>query len=95
MLGTSSAAAVMDDMGVAATFNVALHVPALKEPDIRAVLVHLAAFHPAEVRYMGFFDPRYRFSLVPLSVSHLSSGPSHTWSFACMPEEACSRHACR
>ncbi len=50
MLGTTSAAAVMDDMGVAATFNVALHVPALKEADIRAVLAHLAAFHPSDVR---------------------------------------------
>eukprot|EP00884_Botryococcus_braunii_P005505 jgi/Botrbrau1/14956/Bobra.0018s0059.1 len=49
ILGTSSSAAVMDDMGIAAAFNVVLHVPKLHEEEIRMVLVTLDAFAPSEV----------------------------------------------
>ena len=65
VLGTTSAAAVMDDMGVAAAFNVALHVPALKEPDIRAVLARLAAFHPSDVRLEQSAMPPKRAHVLP------------------------------
>ena len=40
----------MDDMGMKETFNVCLHVPALREEGIRAVLQHLEAFAPSDVR---------------------------------------------
>ena len=56
VLGTTSAAGVMDDMGVAATFNVALHVPSLREEGIHAVLTHLAVFHPSDVRSLPWRD---------------------------------------
>ena len=50
VLGTSSAPQVMADMGVADAFNVALHVPALREAEIATVLKALNAFEPREVR---------------------------------------------
>ena len=39
----------MSDMGVADTFNVPLHVAALREPAIRTVLLQQKAFRPDEV----------------------------------------------
>jgi vesicle-fusing ATPase len=50
IVGTSSSPGVMEDMGIAAAFNVVLHVPRLHEPEIRTVLTALDAFDPAEVR---------------------------------------------
>lgn len=50
ILGTSSSPGVMDDMGIAAAFNVVLHVPKLHEAEIRAVLIALNVFASHEVR---------------------------------------------
>ena len=47
--GTSSAPAIMEDMGFSSAFNVQLHVPALKEADVQAVLSSLSAFSAADV----------------------------------------------
>ncbi|CAL8461921.1 g1452 [Coccomyxa elongata] len=49
VVGTTSAPAVMEDMGIAATCNVCLHVPALREADVRAVLAALQAFAPTDL----------------------------------------------
>ena len=49
VLGTTSNAAVMEEMEVASTFNVVLHVPKLKEAEIAAVLQTIHAFAPNEV----------------------------------------------
>lgn len=58
VVGTTSAPAVMEDMGIAATCNVCLHVPALREADIAAVLAALQAFAPQDVRsYPGSSPP--------------------------------------
>lgn len=40
----------MVDMGVADAFNVALHVPALREAEVATVLKALNAFAPDEAR---------------------------------------------
>lgn len=50
VVGTTSAPVVMEDMGIAATCNVCLNVPALREADVRAVLAELKAFAPQGVR---------------------------------------------
>lgn len=50
VIGTTSVAAVMEDMEVTTTFNVVLHVPKLKEMEITAVLKAIKAFAPDEVR---------------------------------------------
>lgn len=50
VIGTTSVAAVMEDMEVTTTFNVVLHVPKLKEVEITAVLKAIKAFAPDEVR---------------------------------------------
>ena len=42
----------MSDLGIMDMFNVCLHVPALKEEQIRTVLLKLGAFAPHEVRSM-------------------------------------------
>ena len=39
----------MEDMGFSSAFNVQLHVPALKEADVQAVLSSLSAFSAADV----------------------------------------------
>ena len=49
VLGTTSVPAVMDDLGIAAAFNVCLTVPRLREPEMRAVLAALDAFAPGDV----------------------------------------------
>ena len=49
VLGTTSNALVMEEMEVAATFNVVLHVPKLKESEIATVLQTIQAFAPNEV----------------------------------------------
>ena len=49
VLGTTSNAAVMEEMEVASTFNVVLHVPKLKEAEIATVLHTIHAFAPNEV----------------------------------------------
>ena len=49
VLGTTSNAAVMEEMEVASTFNVVLHVPKLKEAEIAAVLQTIHAFAANEV----------------------------------------------
>jgi vesicle-fusing ATPase len=48
--GTTSLGLVMQDMDVAQTFNVALHVPSLSRAEMKAVLQHLGAFTDPEVR---------------------------------------------
>ena len=50
VIGTTSVAAVMEDMEVTTTFNVVLHVPKLKEMEIMAVLKAIKAFAPDEVK---------------------------------------------
>jgi hypothetical protein len=50
VVGTTSEGVVMDEMGVSSAFNVALHVPVLREPEIHTVLATLRAFAPEEVR---------------------------------------------
>ena len=47
--GTTSAPALMEDMGFSAAFNVQLHVPALKEADVRTVLTAQKAFSSTDV----------------------------------------------
>ena len=49
VLGTTSNAAVMEEMEVASTFNVVLHVPKLKEAEIATVLHTIHAIAPNEV----------------------------------------------
>ena len=49
--GTTSAPALMEDMGFSAAFNVQLHVPALKEADVRTVLTAQKAFSSTDVSY--------------------------------------------
>lgn len=53
VVGTTSEGAVMDEMGVSQAFNVALHVPVLREPEIHTVLATLRAFAPEEVRMLA------------------------------------------
>jgi vesicle-fusing ATPase len=48
VIGTSSAGEVLDSMGLAAAFNVQLHVPALRPPEIAAVLEQQGAFDAAD-----------------------------------------------
>ena len=48
-VGTTSAPSIMEDMGFSSAFNVQLHVPALKEGDVRTVLTALNAFSAADV----------------------------------------------
>jgi len=50
VVGTTSVGAVMEDMGMSTAFNVTLHVPVLREPEIAAVLTQLQAFDPSEVQ---------------------------------------------
>lgn len=50
IIGTSSDAAVMGDLGVAKAFNMVFHVPLLKEAEIRHVFVETRSFAPQEVR---------------------------------------------
>lgn len=50
VVGTTSVGAVMEDMGMSTAFNVTLHVPVLREPEIAAVLTQLQAFDSSEVR---------------------------------------------
>ncbi|CAL5222767.1 g5179 [Coccomyxa viridis] len=49
VLGTTSAPALMEDMGFSAAFNVQLHVPALKEADVRTVLTAQKAFSSTDL----------------------------------------------
>lgn len=49
VIGTTSNALVMEEMEVAATFNVVLHVPKLKEAEVATVLRAIQAFSPGEV----------------------------------------------
>ena len=49
VIGTTSAADVMQDMGVSSAFNFVLHVPRLREPEIKLVLAALKIFQPQEV----------------------------------------------
>lgn len=49
LAGTTSAPALMEDMGFSAAFNVQLHVPSLKEADVRTVLTSLNAFSSTDV----------------------------------------------
>ena len=51
--GTASAPALMEDMGFSAAFNVQLHVPSLKEADVRTVLTSVNAFSSADVSYLS------------------------------------------
>lgn len=49
VLGTSSDATVLGDLGVAKAFNMVFHVPLLKEAEIRQVLIETRSFAPQEV----------------------------------------------
>ncbi len=49
VVGTTSVGTVMEDMGFGAAFDVRLHVPVLREPEIGAVLASLHAFPHEEV----------------------------------------------
>ncbi|KAK9840836.1 hypothetical protein WJX81_007964 [Elliptochloris bilobata] len=49
VIGTSSAPQVMADMGLADAFNVALHVPAVRDAEVATVLKALNAFEPSQV----------------------------------------------
>lgn len=49
IIGTTSAATVMQDMGVSSAFNFVLHVPRLREPETKSVLAALRIFQPQEV----------------------------------------------
>lgn len=46
VIGTTSSGSVLQEMELAETFNVALHVPALMRDEIKAVLEHVGAFKP-------------------------------------------------
>jgi len=47
----------MEDMGFSSAFNVQLHVPALKEADIRTVLSSLNAFSATDVSHSCLLLP--------------------------------------
>ena len=49
VIGTTSLGGVMQDMDVAQTFNVALHVGALDQDEVRSVLTQLGAFSGTEL----------------------------------------------
>ncbi|KAK9821901.1 hypothetical protein WJX74_010997 [Apatococcus lobatus] len=49
IIGTTSAATVMQDMGVSSAFNFVLHVPRLREPETKSVLAALRIFQPQEL----------------------------------------------
>ncbi|KAK9852554.1 hypothetical protein WJX84_006225 [Apatococcus fuscideae] len=49
VIGTTSAASVMQDMGVSSAFNFVLHVPRLREPEIKSVLAAMKTFQPHEM----------------------------------------------
>ena len=49
VIGTTSAANVMQDMGVSSAFNFVLHVPCLREPEVKLVLAAMKTFQPHEV----------------------------------------------
>ena len=48
IVGTTSSAGTMSDLGIMDAFNVNLHVPSLKEDQIRTVFQKLGAFAPQE-----------------------------------------------
>lgn len=48
IVGTTSSAGTMSDLGITEAFNVSLHVPALKTDQIRTVFQKLGAFAPQE-----------------------------------------------
>jgi vesicle-fusing ATPase len=50
VIGTTSLGMVMEEMDVAQTFNVAMHVAALSSQEIKTVLAQLGAFSGQEVR---------------------------------------------
>ena len=57
----------MEDMGFSSAFNVQLHVPALKEADIRTVLSSLNAFSATDVsRTCLLVSPSYCLDTSPL-----------------------------
>ncbi len=64
VIGTTSAASVMQDMGVSSAFNFVLHVPRLREPEIKSVLAAMKTFQPHEVLLAAFAS----FSLLALIV---------------------------
>jgi hypothetical protein len=51
ILGTTSIGNVVEEMGIVSAFNVVLHVPLLREPEIKAVVGSLGAFTDDEVRF--------------------------------------------
>ena len=58
IIGTTSAATVMHDMGVAAAFNFILHLPHLCKDEIKSVLAALKIFQPCEVTACVAPEPR-------------------------------------
>ena len=51
VFGTTSFGMVMEDMDVAQTFNVAMHVPTLSKDEMKAILAQLGAFQGRDVSF--------------------------------------------
>lgn len=49
IIGTTSGGEVLESMGLAAAFNVQLHVPALRPEEVAAVLAQRGAFAPGDI----------------------------------------------
>ena len=64
VIGTTSLGLVMQDMDVAQTFNVAMHVPALDKVEMKNVLGQLGAFQGPEVIFAVFFVEFLQFFLL-------------------------------
>jgi vesicle-fusing ATPase len=69
VIGTSSDAGVMKDLGVVDAFNMVFNVPLLKEDEVRQVFVELAAFQPHEVRSFLVGMPYHILELVYIGAS--------------------------
>ena len=57
IVGTSSDAEVMKNLGIAKAFTVVVNVPPLSEEEIRQVFLELRAFHPQEVGLQPIYIP--------------------------------------
>jgi hypothetical protein len=73
IVGTSSSPGVMEDMGIAAAFNVVLHVPRLHEPVIRTVLTARDAFDTTEV--IQHLLERCFAAACRICMRHIAQGP--------------------
>ncbi len=64
IVGTSSDAEVMKNLGIAKAFTVVVNVPPLSEDEIRQVFLELRAFHPQEVGLQPKYIPLVSFPFV-------------------------------